>query len=129
MLQITGNVTNNGAMQFLNGSGLVVTGTFVNHGLLDLLTGAQTLPTVFINNGTVLLGTNIVATSFTKTGGTLSLIIYGYDGHTYQLQRTPTLNHASWLNVGPPQDGAGAPLTFTDTPGGSQNFYHVAVSP
>ena len=129
MLEITGNVTNNGAMQFLNGSGLVVTGTFVNHGLLDLLTGAQTLPTVFINNGTVLLGTNIVATSFTKTGGTLSLIIYGYDGHTYQLQRTPTLNHASWLNVGPPQDGAGAPLTFTDTPGGSQNFYHVAVSP
>ncbi len=128
-LEISGNVTNNGAMQFINGSGLAVTGTFANNGLLDLLTGAQTLPVNFINNGTVLLATNVVVTSFTKTSGTILLTIYGYDGHTYQLQRTATLNSANWQNVGPAQDGQGAPLTFTDTPGGGQNFYRVSVSP
>lgn len=128
-LEIVGNVTNNGTMQFVNGSGLAVTGTFVNNGLLDLLTGTQNLPANLINHGTVLLATNIVVTSFTKTGGTLSLTIYGYDGHTYQLQHTATLNNANWQNVGPSQDGTGAPLSFTDTLGGSQNFYRVAVSP
>ena len=128
-MQITGNVTNNGTMQFLSGSGLAVTGTFVNNGLLDLLSGAQALPVNFINNGTVLLATNIVVTSFTKTGGSISLTIYGYDDHTYQLQRTATLNNASWQNIGPSQDGTGAPITFTDSPGGGQNFYRVAVSP
>ena len=128
-LEISGNVTNNGAMQFINGSGLAVTGTFANNGLLDLLTGAQTLPVNFINNGTVLLATNVVVTSFTKTSGTILLTIYGYDGHTYQLQRTATLNSANWQNIGPAQDGQGAPLTFTDTPGGGQNFYRVSVSP
>jgi rhamnogalacturonan endolyase len=128
-LEITGNVTNNGAMQFLNGSGLTVTGTFVNNGLLDLLTGAQTLPANLINHGAVLLATNIVVTSFSKSGGTLSLTIYGYDGHTYQLQRSTTLNNANWQNVGPSQDGAGAPLTFSDSPADAQNFYRVAVSP
>ena len=128
-LEISGNVTNNGAMQFLNGSGLAVAGTFVNNGLLDLLTGTQSLPTNFINNGTVLLATNIVVTAFTKTSGSISLTIYGYDGHTYQLQRTTTLNNAIWQNIGPSQDATGAPITFTDTPAGNQNFYRVVVSP
>lgn len=128
-LEITGNITNNGAMQFLNGSGLVVTGTFVNNGLLDLLTGAQNLPENFINHGTVLLAGNLRVTSFTKSGGTMTLAIFGYDGHTYQLQRSAALAPANWQNVGPSQDGTGAPLTFTDTAGGSQNFYRVAVMP
>jgi rhamnogalacturonan endolyase len=128
-LEISGNVTNNGTMQFLNGSGLAVTGVFVNNGLFDLLTGLQTLPPNFVNNGTVLLATNIVVTAFTKTGGTLSLAIYGYDGHTYQLQRSAPLSPPNWQNIGPTQDGAGAVLTFTDTPGDNQNFYRMAVSP
>ena len=128
-LEITGSVTNNGTMQFVNGSGLAVTGTLVNNHLLDLLTGVQTLPAGFINNGTVLLATNLVVTSAVKTGGTFTLLIQGYDGHTYQLQRSATLPGPNWQSVGPSQDGAGAPLTFTDTPGGSQNFYRVMVSP
>ena len=128
-LAINGNVTNNGTMQFLNGSGLAVTGTFVNNGLLDLLTGAQALPVNFINNGTVLLATNIVVQNFSLIAGNISLTIQGYDGHTYQLQRTASLAPASWQNVGPSQDGANAPLIFSDTPNGSQNFYRVLVSP
>jgi hypothetical protein len=128
-LEISGNVTNNGTMQFLNGSGLAVAGTFVNNGLLDLLTGLQSLPANFINNGTVLLAANIVVSSAAKSGDTFTLTIQGYDGHTYQLQRSPTLNSANWQNVGPTQDGVGATLAFTDTPGGSQNFYRILVSP
>jgi len=129
ILNLTGNVTNNGAMQFLNGSGLAVTGTFVNNGLLDLLTGSQNLPANFINNGTVLLATNIVVSSITQAGGTFTLTIQGYDGHTYQLQRAASLAPANWQNLGPSQDGVGVPLTFSDTPVGSQNFYRVSVSP
>ena len=128
-LEISGTVTNNGTMQFLNGSGLTVTGTFVNNGLLDLLTCTQTLPLNFINNGTVLLATNIVVSSVSQSGGTFTLTIQGYDGHTYQLQRSATLNSASWQNVGPSQDGVGAMLSFTDTASGNQNFYRILVSP
>ncbi len=128
-LEISGNVTNNGTMQFLNGTGLAVTGAFVNNGLLDLLTGVQNLPVNFINNGTVLLATNVVVSAFIKTNDTVSLVIFGYDGHTYQLQRSATLTPANWQNVGPSQDGAGAPLTFIDTTSSSQFFYRVTVSP
>ena len=128
-LAITGNVTNNGTMQFLNGSGLAVTGTFVNNGRLDLLTGAQTLPVNFINNGTVLLATNIVVSSAAQAGGTFTLTIQGYDGHTYQLQRSATLKSTSWQNIGPAQDGVDAVLTFADTTSGNQNFYRILVSP
>ena len=102
---------------------------FVNNGLLDLLSGAQTLPPNFINNGTVLTATNIVVTSFTQAGGTLTLTIQGYDGHTYQMQRRATLNNPNWQNVGPAQDGVGAPLTFTDKQNGSQNYYRLLVAP
>ena len=128
-LEISGNVTNNGTMQFLNGSGLAVTGPFVNNGLLDLLTGVQTLPMNFINHGTVLLATNITVTSAAKSGGTFTLTLQGYDGHTYQLQRSAILSSANWQNVGPSQDGVGAVLTFTDTASGNQNFYRILVSP
>ena len=128
-LAINGNVTNNGAMQILSGTALTVSGVFVNNGLLDLLSGAQTLPANFINNGIVLTTTNIVVTSFTQSVGTLTLTIQGYDGHTYQLQRSGTLNNPNWQNVGPSQDGVGAPLTFADTPNSSQNFYRILVSP
>ncbi len=128
-LNIAGNVTNNGTMQFLNGSGLAVTGTFVNNGLLDLLTGAQSLPANFLNHGSVLLATNIVVTSAMQSGGTFTLTITGYDGHTYQLQRSATLTGATWQNLGAAQDGVGDALTFTDATGGSQNFYRILVSP
>jgi autotransporter-associated beta strand protein len=128
-LTISGNVTNNGVMQIVSGTALAVNGMFVNNGLLDLLSGAQNLPVNFVNNGSVLLATNIVINSFSQAGGTLSLTIQGFDGHTYQLQRTASLPPANWQNVGPSQDGVGAPLTFTDTPNGSQNFYRVLVAP
>ena len=114
-LTINGNVTNNGTMQILSGTALAVSGTFVNNGLLDLLAGAQNLPANFINYGTVLLATDLVINSFTQSVGTFSVTIHGYTGHTYRLQSSATLNNATWHNVGPPQDGTGSILTFTDS--------------
>lgn len=130
-LTIHGNVTNNGTMQILSGTALTVSGTFVNNGLLDLLSGAQNLPANFINYGTVLLATNLVINSFTQSAGTFSLAIQGYNGHTYRLQYSATLNSPSWQDVGSPQDGTGGILAFTD-PSLSvnpQGFYRVLVSP
>ena len=131
VLTINGNVTNNGAMQILAGTGLLVSGAFVNNGLLDLLTGGQNLPANFINHGTVLLAANIAINSFTQSAGAFSLTIQGYDGHSYQLQRSATLNSADWQNVGPAQDGNGGVLTFTDfgVSGNTQGFYRILVSP
>lgn len=128
-LDISGNATNNGTMQFLNGSGLAVTGSFINNGLVDLLTGVQKLPVNFMNSGTVLLATNIVILSSSLSGGTFALTVFGYDGHTFQLQRSGALSNANWQNIGPSQDGTGAPLTFTATPIIGQNFFRILVSP
>ena len=128
-LAISGTVTNNGAMRFSNGSGLTGAGRFVNNGLLDLMTGAQNVPANFINNGTVLVATNIVVSSCGKSDDTFTLAIQGYGGHTYQLQCSATLQAANWESVGPPQDGAGTVLTFTDTPSGNRKFYRILVSP
>jgi len=129
-LVIVGNVTNNGTMQILAGTGLQVAGTFVNNGLLDLLTSASGVPPNFVNNGTVLLSGNIVIQSFSRVGNSMELTIQSYNGHTYRLQRTTMLAPASWQNLGAPQDGDGTTLTFTDNAATSaQNFYRILVSP
>ena len=128
-LTVNGNVTNTGTMQMLGGTALTVTGALVNTGLLDLLTGAQTLPANFTNTGTILLATNLIVRSVALAGGTFTLTMQGYAGHTYQLQRSTVLNAVNWENAGPAQDGVGTLLTFNDPAGGSRNFYRVQVSP
>ena len=128
-LAIVGNVTNNGAMQILSGTSLAVTGTLVNYGLLDLLTAAQTLPPNLVNYGTVLMATNTCIRSWSYAGGVISLTLQGYDGHSYQLQRTASLASANWQNTGPSQDGLNAPLTFTDSAPGSPSFYRLLIAP
>lgn len=129
-LVINGNVTNNGTMQFVYRTGLQCTGTFVNNGLLDLLTGTQGLPANFINNGVVIDSSGTTITSAGIIGSTMTLMIQGYVGHRYQLQRTASISAPNWQNIGLPQDGLGAPLTFTDglMPGG-QFFYRIMVAP
>lgn len=101
--------------------------TFVNNGLFDLMTGgSQTLPANFTNHGTVLLASDVVIKSFSKSAATFTLTIAGYAGHTYQLQRSTTLQSGDWVNIGPPQNGVGAVLTVTETP---RIFYRIMVSP
>ncbi|HEU5071390.1 MAG TPA: polysaccharide lyase family protein [Verrucomicrobiae bacterium] len=130
-LTIFGNVTNNGTLQCLVGSGLQVSGVFVNNGLLDLLTGAPGLPVNFINNGVVLDRSNLVVAGLALVGMDLEVRVQSYAGHGYQLQRTASLATPEWQNVGAAQDGDGTVLTFTDAGGATvpQGFYRFAVTP
>ncbi len=129
-LVVVGNVTNNGTMQFVFRTGLQCTGTFVNNGVLDLLTGAQGLPANFINNGVVIDSSDTRITSASVAGSMMTLTIPGYAGHSYQLQRAASLTSPNWQNVSLPQEGLGAPLTFTDViMPGEQFFYRILVAP
>jgi hypothetical protein len=126
----SGGVTNNGTLRLTGGAALNVTGGFVNNGLLDIMTGAQSLPPAFVNNGTVLDATHIRAASATKSSVNFSVTIQGYDAHGYQLQRADALGGA-WTNIGSAQSGAGGVLTFNDIGGaiGAQRFYRILVAP
>ena len=94
------------------------------------MTGAQTLPPGFINNGTVLDSSLVRTTSATRTGTTLIVTIQSYTGHSYQLERTDALGGA-WTAISTAQPGAGGVLTFTDSGGatGARRFYRVTVAP
>ncbi len=130
-IAVNGDVTVNGTIRLTNSTAITSTGTFTNNGVLDILTGSQTLPANFVNNGVVLDSTDVQADSVTLSGANVVVKLVGYTSHNYQLQRSDSLNPTSWVNVGSAQAGAGATLTFTDTGGvsGSQRYYRVVVSP
>jgi autotransporter-associated beta strand protein len=132
-LNVTGSVVNNGTMRFTNGSGITTSGvnTFVNNGLLDLLTGLQSLPANFENNGTVLDSKDLRVASVSKNGSNFSLTILGYTGHNYQLQRNTSLTGGTWVNVGSAQAGSeGTALSFSDSSAsGAKGFYRLQVTP
>ena len=51
-------------------------------------------------------------------------------GHTYRLQRSATLIQPDWTDIGTPQAGNGATLTFNDpAPVGTAQFYRIALLP
>jgi autotransporter-associated beta strand protein len=128
---INGNLINNGTVRLLNGTALVVSGQFTNNGILDLITGAQSLPANFVNHGVVLNSSVVQIAAYSLTGGVMQLSIQSYLGHNYQLQRSDTLSPPSWYNLGVPQTGTGAPLTFVDSTGltGNQGYYRIVVAP
>jgi len=131
-----GNFTNNGALTVASGSALYAAGatSFVNNGVLDLLTSsASALPANFVNNGTVLDSSLVRFSSFSKAGGTITLSVQTYPGHTYQLQSKAALSDVTWnavtTNVSSQTNGSGL-LTFTVTgAGGTSQFYRVQVGP
>lgn len=130
-IAVSGDVTVNGTMRLTNGTAITAGGTFTNNGVLDILTGAQTLPANFVNNGIVLDSSDVEASTVSISGANVVVTVIGYSGHNYQLQRSDSLNPASWTNVGSAQAGAGTTLTFMDNGGvsGTQRFYRVVVSP
>ncbi|MGC3991194.1 MAG: autotransporter-associated beta strand repeat-containing protein [Chthoniobacteraceae bacterium] len=130
-IAVSGDLTVNGTMRLTNGTALTVGGTFTNNGVLDILTGSQTLPANFVNNGIVLDSTDVQASTVTISGSNVVVKVIGYSGHNYQLQRSDSLNPASWSNLGTAQAGSGTTLTFTDSGGasGTQRYYRVVVSP
>jgi autotransporter-associated beta strand protein len=130
-LVISGNVTNNGMMQFLAGTGLQVSGVFVNNGVLDLITGSQTLPANFINHGTVLDASDVRLQPAAFLGPDVNIRIQSYPGHGYQLQRSAILNPAVWQDIGPAQDGTGSVLAFIEPNAAvrATGFYRILVYP
>jgi autotransporter-associated beta strand protein len=131
----SGSFLNNGTMTIDGGSDLAVnmpgdgSGSFINNGLLDIMDSPQTLlPSGYVNNGTILTSALVKVQSFSKSGGTFSVTIQTYIGHTYQLQKSTNLG--TWQNVGSSQAGTGSPIVLTDTNSTGQGlFYQVGVGP
>ena len=133
VMNFSGTVTNNGVMRFTGGASLMATNAlFVNNGVLDLITGAQTLPANFINNGVVANAQQVRVQPAVVSGTDFIASIQSYAGHGYQLQRSISLGAgAVWSNIGGAQPGTGAGLFLTNSGAVSaaSAFYRIAVSP
>jgi len=110
---------------------LAVGGNFVNNGLLDIMTWNGSLPAGLINNGQLLDRSAIKVQSYALNGRDFSVTIFGYTGHSYQLQVSSGLGPASWSGLGAAQPGNQASLVLTQTNAltATQRFYRVAVDP
>src|ERR1051326_8851899 len=106
--------------------------SFQNSGTFDIITaGSSSLPSNFVNLGTVLDGSALRLLSPVNTGTNVVLSINGYSDHTFQLQSSADLTPGTFANVGTAQSGiTGSTLTFTDpSASGPQQFYRVFVNP
>ncbi|MGC3990469.1 MAG: autotransporter-associated beta strand repeat-containing protein [Chthoniobacteraceae bacterium] len=129
-LSVSGTVTNNGTIRLKGTPTFSSTGIFTNNGVLDLINGPATLPANFVNKGTVLDSSAVKAADAAFVGSNFTVTVTGYAGHTYQLQRSTTINSPTWTAVGNAQSGTGGQLVFTDSgTAGTQYFYRVVVSP
>ncbi|MHA3775169.1 autotransporter-associated beta strand repeat-containing protein [Verrucomicrobiota bacterium sgz303538] len=136
-LTVTGDVVNDGTMRFTGGASLGANGAFVNNGVLDLLTGAQSLPANFENNGVVIDSSAVTMKDYHLNGNAFTITVESYSGHSYKLQRTNTLSAGStWQDVGAMQagvsqaDGTPTVLSFTDlNASGANCFYRVQITP
>lgn len=135
-ISMTGPITNNGVIRITGTGGLFTSGTFTNNGVLDLINAPKTLPTHFINNGTVIDSSAVAVSSISmKTNGTCTISIRGYASHTYQLQSTPSLTTPNWQNVGNSQTVSisqvgSISITLADSNvNTTSKFYRVVVTP
>ena len=131
----SGSFVNNGTIMVDGGSVLVVnmpsdgSGSFANNKLLDIMDSPQSaLPAGYVNNGIILTSSLVAVTSVNLSGGTFSVTLQSYAGHTYQLEKSSNLS--GWQNVGSSQAGTGSPLVLTDSSATSSSmFYKVGVGP
>jgi hypothetical protein len=130
-LHVTNILVNAGTLLLSGNAALSVGSTFTNIGTLDIMTWNGTLPGNFVNLGTVLDRSLVTVTSFGVSGTNFTATIQGYAKHSYQLQYRNELTGGSWLNVGAPVAGAGAPINFSHSGGATatRRFYRVLVSP
>lgn len=107
--------------------------SFVNHGVLDLITAGPgtTLP-IITGPGLVLTAESVRVKTASRVGGSATITLDGYTGHTFELQRTESLTaaFASVPGVATQPGATGSTLTFVDpaAPTGGV-FYRVLVSP
>jgi fibronectin-binding autotransporter adhesin len=132
-LTINNTVVNNGLFILSNGSQLAGVTSFINNGVLDIITaGAFVPPPGFVNNGTIIDSSVVRLNKIQRFGTTIYVTADGYWGHTYQLQKSASLDPASFVNVTgqPPLQGGDYELDFYDNNAtGSNLFYRVFVSP
>ena len=104
---------------------------FVNNGTLDLISGVLDAPGGFTNNGIVIDSRVVQAKSVRVSGGAVKVEIDAYSGHSYQFQRSDSLEGGVFANLGAPQSGVtGTVLTFQDaSPAPGRGFYRVQVDP
>ena len=130
-LSLHGDVVNNGTFRITSGTVFELDGTFTNNGLLDLLT-AQVSPAVLqnIENHGVIIDSSMVKIASVSLAGEFRVTIQSFAGHTYRLQRSATLANPDWIDLGTPQAGTGAILSFSDpaAPAGPL-FYRIALLP
>jgi hypothetical protein len=127
-LTFTGIVTNNGTMRAIQGSVLEAYGMVVNNGTIDLINGGTNFHAGFVNNGTVLDASSVIASQASLCGQDFIVQVPSVIDHTYQLQFTPSLTPTNWTNINAPQPGTGGVLTFTDSGGATNSptrFYRV----
>lgn len=129
-IAFNGAVTNNGTMRLTGGTQLSATGPFVNNGLLDIINAAGSLQPGFVNHGVVLDSSSVHVLQIFISGTDVQVQIFSAAGHTYQLQRSGSLNPANWGDMGASQSGTGGVLTFTDISAliQPQGFYRFKVN-
>ena len=110
-----------GSLNFAAATGLV------NNGMIDLMSGTVTFPANFTNNGVLLDSRVVKVSSATRSGDVITIKMHGYEGHSYQLQKSTSLTADSFVNVGSRKYGEDAELTFTDSEGAPKAFYRVVV--
>lgn len=130
-LIISGNATNNGTLRLTGNAQFSTGGHMVNNGVLDIINWNGALPTGFVNAGVVVDRSSVKLEACSLNNRVLTLTVKGYEGHTYQLQRSSNLNPAAWSDVGTAQMGQGTDLVFTHTniPPINSGFYRVTVVP
>jgi hypothetical protein len=127
----SGSVVVDGILRLVGNATMAAGIAFTNNGTLDIMTWSGTLPSGFVNNGTVLDRSLIRISAANIRTNNFKLTIQGYLGHTYQFQYRDNLLSGSWQNLGAPLAGNDAPITFTDSNGvtSSNRFYRVAIGP
>ncbi len=126
-----GSVVVNGVLRLVGNATLAANVALTNNGTLDVMTWSGTLPVGFVNYGTLLDRSLIKIDAMNVNMNDFKLSIYGFSGHTYQLQYRDNLNTGSWQNYGNPVAGSNATVNFTHTAGavGNQKFYRITVGP
>ncbi|MBS0658413.1 MAG: autotransporter-associated beta strand repeat-containing protein [Verrucomicrobia bacterium] len=130
-LRLRGPLRNRGVLRAVAGGVLDAASApaFTNEGVIDLISGTFLPPAGFVNAGVILDSSAVHVRNVSRTGSTVTLVVPGYTGHRYQLQRSSALGSGAFSDVGPAQSGVtGTDLTFTDPDATSgAGFYRVRV--
>jgi autotransporter-associated beta strand protein len=127
----SGSIVVNGVFRLVGNATFAPGVAFTNIGTLDLMTWSGTLPSGFVNHGTVLDRSRVYIDSASVSSNGFRLGIQGYTGHNYQLQYRDSLATGMWQNIGLSCPGAGVPILFTNPPDADNagRFFRIVLSP